>query len=55
MMTFRKNGVIVDQAKSDPNYIPTFETERDKPDSLFVDNEEKTMFLSSNEIQRGQI
>lgn len=38
MLTIRKNGVIISQAKDNPNYKPTYETEKDKPKTLYVNS-----------------
>jgi hypothetical protein len=39
-LTIRKNGKILYQAKSDHDYTPTYETEKDKPNTLYVHNKE---------------
>lgn len=36
MLTIRKNGVIIDQAIDNGDYIANYEDEKDKPKTLFV-------------------
>jgi hypothetical protein len=36
MLTIRKNKAIIIQVKDDQPYVPTYETEKDKPNSLYV-------------------
>jgi hypothetical protein len=49
MITIRKNGVIILQAKDNENYSPNFETEKDKPSSLFENSNKKEEGLSYGE------
>jgi hypothetical protein len=49
MLTIRKNGKIIDQAKDNrTNFTPTFESEKDKPNTLFVNNEKAERGLSDD-------
>lgn len=36
MLTIRKNKAIIIQAEDQQNYIPSYETEKNKPDTLYV-------------------
>lgn len=47
MLIINKNGAIFLQGKDNKKYIPTFETEKDKPNSLYVDNSKKEEGLSN--------
>lgn len=47
MLIINKDGVVIFQGKDSANYSPNFETEKDKPNSLYVDNSKKEEGLDS--------
>lgn len=41
MLTIKKDGKIIEQAKDNPNYMPTYETEKDKPNTLYAHQQQE--------------
>jgi hypothetical protein len=35
-LVIRKNGIVILEAKDDTEYIPSYETEKDKPVTMYV-------------------
>lgn len=50
MIQVRKNGKLIVDAKDNPNYNPSYETEKDKPNTLYVNNTESEGRLSNEDF-----
>ena len=48
MLTIYKDGKIYLQAKDSPDYAPTWESEKDKPNTLYTNNQEEERGLTDD-------
>jgi hypothetical protein len=47
-MIIKRNGKVVDVAEDNPNYKPTFESEKDKPNTLYTTSQKEIRGLIDN-------
>jgi hypothetical protein len=47
-MIIKRNGKVVDVAEDNPNYKPTFESEKNKPNTLFTNTTKEERGLTND-------